>query len=384
MPDTPIYAITYPASTALVTDGASAMQTISTDVETALNTQAGSNDGRNYLDNPRFAVNFRNSQTITAGTQGYIADRWIWNVANATSTFTRTTIPIGTTGLDTTIAFGMSANTTTSTLTTAAVYFQQILDGGVEKFGGDTLVLSFYAKASSGTPKVGARLVQNFGTGGAPSAEVALAIQTATISTSWARYSLTFTLASVAGKTLGTNADDGLRLELWTSGGSATVASAVGNQQGFTIEVTGIQLEQNYRTPFEYRYDWNDALRCQRYFQTSYQDSIWLLAGGAGAASGVGKVQITTTTTGANVVYYSHRFTIAMPRVPTFRFYTQSTGLVGSWDYDRSGASGTVTIAPSSPSGAMPNGILAVTGSLGVAWSAATIQGHYTASIDGW
>lgn len=382
MPDTPIYAITYPASSALVTDGASAMQTISTDVEAALNAQSATNDGRNWIDNPQFTVNFRNAQTITAGTLGYVADRWIWEVANATSAFSRTTIALGTAGLDPSIVRGMSANTTVSGLTTSLVWMEQPIDG-VERLSNRTVVLSFYAKAASGTPKIGARLVQNFGTGGSPSAEVALAVQTATLSTSWVRYSFTFTLASVSGKTLGTNNDDATRVEIIFSGGSGTIGSGVGNQIN-TLEVTGVQLEVSYLTPFELRYEWIDNLRCQRFFTTSYQDSIWLLAGGAGAAGQNGKVAVSGSTGASGGMYYTFKFPVIMQRTPSLRFYTVTTGALGSWDYSRSGASGLITMT-TAVNGLSPLGFIAVNSStLGANWVVAELQGQWAASIDGW
>ena len=382
MPDTPIYALTYPAVTGLVTDGATNMQTICTDVETALNTQTATNDGRNWVDNPQFVVNYRNGQTITAGAYGYVADRWLWEVANATSTFARTTIALGTAGLDPSIVRGMSANTTVSTLTTSLVHMEQLLDG-VERLSNRTVVLSFYAKAATGTPKIGARLVQNFGTGGSPSAEVALAVQTATLTTGWVRYSFTFTLASVAGKTLGTGNDDHTRIEIIFSGGSGTIGSAVGNQVN-TLEVTGVQLEVSFLTPFEFRYEWVDNLRCQRFFTTSYQDSIWVLAGGAGAASQNGKVEFSGTTNGGNAMYYTYKFPVIMQRTPTMRFYVQTTGALGSWDYARSGATGVIAVGTAA-NGLSPLGFILVnSASLGATWVAAQYTGQWAASIDGW
>lgn len=382
MPTTSVYGITYPASTDLVTDGASQMGTISTGFDTAIQKAVSTNDGRNWVDNPEFEINYRNSQTITASTTGYIADRWIWQVASATATFSRSTLSLGTTGLDSSLTRGATVQTTVSSLAAASVYFQQLIDA-VERLANRTVILSFYAKAATGTPNIGARLVQNFGTGGAPSAEVATALQTKVLSTSWVRYSMTFTLPSVSGKTLGTNNDDATRIEIWTSGGSGSAGSAVGHQLN-TIDITGIQLETDYLTNYELRYDWVDAGRCSRFFQTSYQDSIWLLAGGAGAAGQNGKVELSASTNAGNATYYTFKFPIQMQRTPTMRFYTQVAGTLGSWDYARSAASGTITVGTAA-NGLSPLGFILVnSASLGAAWVPVQLTGQWAASIDGW
>ena len=78
---------------------------------------------------------------------------------------------------------------------------QQIED--VRRLAGKTVTVSFWAVAGAGTPKLGVSLNQIFGTGGSPSAYVPTAGQAVTLTTSLARYALTFTLPSVAGKTLG-------------------------------------------------------------------------------------------------------------------------------------------------------------------------------------
>jgi len=384
MPDTPIYAITYPASTGLVTDGASNMQTISTDVETALNRQAATNDGRNWLDNPQFSINYRNAQTITAATNGYLADRWLWSVlTGATATFSRSTIALATAGLDASITRGATINTTASAGTAAGVYVYQSIDA-VERLSGRTVVVSFYAKASVNATKVGVRLVQSFGTGGTPSANVDTAMQNATLTTSWARYSLTFTLGSVNGKTLGTNNDDATRLELWTSGGSGTAGSGVGHQIA-TVDITGLQAEIDYLTPWELRYDWLDTARCSRFFQTSYPDSVWLLLGGAGAAGQNGKVEHSATTNGGNACYYTFKFPIQMQRTPTMRFYTQTAGLLGSWEYSRNTVATTAIAVGTATNGLSPLGFILVNStSLGAVWVPVQMTGQWAASIDGW
>lgn len=258
MPDTPIYGITYPANTALVTDGATAMQTISTDVELAVQAQQLSTSvtGRNLAENPFF------SQTQRPTTATSIADFWSYHVdAIAGVTNTRSNIvPVAG------IPEFVTAQMQTAVASNAAginryVAIQQTVPN-VRATSNGTVVVSFYAKAGSGTPKIGCNVTQTFGTGGVPSADVVVNGQSATISTTWARYSFTFTTASVVGKTFGSNDDDGLIVRIWHSAGSNfnTPSGSVGLQTA-TIDVSGVQVERTFITPLEYRQPDTDFLK---------------------------------------------------------------------------------------------------------------------------
>jgi hypothetical protein len=63
-------------------------------------------------------------------------------------------------------------------------------------------------------------LDQDFGTGGSPSAYVSGTGQTVTLTGSFAPFALTFAVPSISGKTLGTNGNDLLAVNIWTSAGS--------------------------------------------------------------------------------------------------------------------------------------------------------------------
>lgn len=82
----------------------------------------------------------------------------------------------------------------------------------VGKYAGEKVIASAYLKADSART-VNVNLIQHFGTGGLPSAEVNAATEAWAVTTSWTRFDVSATLASVAGKTLGGNNDDGLIFE---------------------------------------------------------------------------------------------------------------------------------------------------------------------------
>ena len=84
---------------------------------------------------------------------------------------------------------------------------------GVEQFSGEQVTLSFYCRVTSGTASLDTQLRQFFGSGGSPSGNVDSSAETHSITTTWTRFTQTVTLASVSGKTLGSNGDDALRVQ---------------------------------------------------------------------------------------------------------------------------------------------------------------------------
>lgn len=79
--------------------------------------------------------------------------------------------------------------TTGQTAANSATAIWQRIES-VRTFAGQTATISFWAKANTGTPKIGVGLVQNFGSGGSPSSQVYTFGTSPTISTSWVRYFL--------------------------------------------------------------------------------------------------------------------------------------------------------------------------------------------------
>jgi hypothetical protein len=132
---------------------------------------------------------------------------------------------------------------------------------------GQTVCLSFYA---TNFGLVGASLVQNFGTGGSPSAAVATSL--GTISTFPAsRSQASVTLPSVQSKNFGTNNDSYLELRIFfTAGTSSGFYAESGNLdiQYNNVSITGVQLERgSVPTTYDKRPPQTELALCQRYFQ---------------------------------------------------------------------------------------------------------------------
>ena len=126
----------------------------------------------------------------------------------------------------------------------------------VTRFDGQTVTLSFYAKANA-SKDVEFRFTQDFGTGGSPSARVDL-FETVTIGTTWQRYTITKTLGSLAGKTLGTNGPHTSYFRIVFEFQPTTT---------FTFDLALVQLEYgDVATPFEHRSYGEELSACQRYY----------------------------------------------------------------------------------------------------------------------
>lgn len=126
----------------------------------------------------------------------------------------------------------------------------------ITRFDGQTITLSFYAKADAAMD-IDVRLIQDFGTGGSPSSDVTLT-ETVSIGTSWTRYTVTKTLGSLSGKTLGS---DGVHTSFLSLNIEFQPTST------FTFDATLFQLEYgDTATPFEHRSYGDELARCQRYY----------------------------------------------------------------------------------------------------------------------
>jgi hypothetical protein len=222
--------------------------------------------GKNKIINGDFFVNQRGFTSESNGTN-YVADRWKY-AASTTGTasinvFTPGTAPVA--GYEGKNYLRMVTSGQSGT-TAQAQFATRVED--VRTFAGQTTTLSFWAKASSGTPYVAADFLQLFGTGGS-SAVVGTGQKTA-ITTSWARYSFIFAIDSVAGKTISTSNDSSVQIEIWTSAGSDYNArTASMGIQSATIEIWGVQWEAgSVATAFQTATGTiqGELAACQRYY----------------------------------------------------------------------------------------------------------------------
>jgi hypothetical protein len=261
---TPNYGWTVPTSSDLVKNGATAIETLGDSVDDSLWTSGFGQAGKNKIINGDFGIWQRGTSLSLAG---YLADRFqsvitTTTIVQSQQAFTVGTAPVA--GYEGQYFFRM-VTTSGGTAGSRALVQQPIED--VRNFAGRTATVSFWAKTASGTPKIGVELAQVFGSGGS-SAVTGIGATAVTLSTSWTRYSVTASVPSISGKTIGTGSS--LNLVLWTDAGSdfAARASSIGNQSA-TFDIWGVQVEAGSKaTPFQTATGNlpSELQACQRYY----------------------------------------------------------------------------------------------------------------------
>jgi hypothetical protein len=262
----PQYSWPEPDNSSLVKNGAQDIRALGDAIDTSVWNVGYGQASKNKFINGNFAINQRSFTSQVNGTGTFGFDRWKMNGIDGTTTFSAQTFTPGTAP----VAGYESTNylrivTTSQTATNAeSDFFQAIED--VRTFAGQTTTISFWAKANSGTPKMAVELRQNFGSGG--SSVVSTPVGFVTISTSWARYSLTVNVPSVSGKTIG--AGSAINVVLFVSAGTDlnTRASSIGIQSN-TFETWGLQVEYGSKaTPFQTATGTiqGELAACQRYY----------------------------------------------------------------------------------------------------------------------
>ena len=287
--------------------------------------------GKNKIINGDFRINQRGFTSATAN-QTYTFDRWVLACSAGVITLTPQTFTAGTApvaGYEGT-NFIRSVTTVVSTSNDVALLQQRIED--VRTFAGQTMTLSFWAKAASGTPKIQPTIEQNFGTGG--SATVITIGTAVTLSTSWARYTATFSVPSISGKTIGTSSS--LYIDLGLTIGTAQTAYGTIGTQAATIDIWGVQAENgSTATAFQTATGTiqGELAACQRYY---------IRFGGGSAYENIGAGNTVSSTSG----YAAVKLPVTLRSVPSSIEY--STLYFGPYGAAGGGAVTALTIAANS------------------------------------
>ena len=254
--------------------------------------------GKNKIINGDFRINQRGFTTISAsGAYGF--DRWQLGLSGATGTMTAETFTPGAAP----VAGYEGINFARVTITTGndfARINQSIED--VRTFAGQTATISFWAKGTNPTTAGNLKvdLEQNFGSGGSPSATVVVTEQTFVLTANWTRYSLTFNVPSISGKTIGTNANSSY-LGIRIGQGSSISTDA------WTLDIWGVQAEAgSVATAFQTATGTiqGELAACQRYYyQLGYLDIPAAYAGSTTSTTCIVRfpVQMRTAPTGITV-----------------------------------------------------------------------------------
>jgi hypothetical protein len=255
--------------------------------------------GKNKVINGDFGIWQRGTSfTNPVSDTGFTADRWypVWNGTGATRTLSRQTFTPGAAPVagyegQSFLRYDVSVAGTGNTYNYITTSIED-----VRTLAGQTVTVSFWAKASAATSVQNVQIDQNFGSGGSSINYNALSsgVTSFSLTTSWQRFSVTATLASISGKTIGTGSY--LRAFLALPAGVT-----------FTIDVWGVQIEAGSVTSaFQTATgtQQGELAACQRYYQRPSNTSAYALYGYGTARS----------TTQANIFI---QFPVPMRIAPT-------------------------------------------------------------------
>jgi hypothetical protein len=218
----------------------------------------------------------------------YGADRWFHGRVGTTHTATREPFALGQTDVPgEPTYYCRTVVISEEGAGNYAVLIQPIED--VRTFAGQQVTLSFWAKADA-TKNIAINMVQIFGTGGSPSANVGISGTKVSIGTTFQKVTVTATLPSISGKTLGTDSNSRLAVYIWFDAGSTWNGDtdSLGQQSG-TFDIAQVQIEPGpVATPFEQRPIGTELALCQRYYQP-FSDYGFVVANG----SNTGNVQFS-------------------------------------------------------------------------------------------
>jgi len=215
---------------------------------------------RNAIINGDFRIWQRGTSFSSPANGTFVSDRWVafFDGTGATRTFSQQPHTLGAAPVSGYegqffLRYNQSVAGTGGTFNE---YNQKIEN--VRTFAGQTVTVSFWAKAASTTVLPSLILRQEFGTGGSPSTSVNTTVASSiSVGTSWTRFTYTTTLPSLSGKTIGTSGTDNL-----------TFILALPLNSTFTVDIWGVQVEQGtVATPFERRPIGTELSLCQRYYE---------------------------------------------------------------------------------------------------------------------
>ena len=277
---------------------------------------------KNRIINGGMAIWQRGTTLSTNNSQGYYIDRmWGFSGSSTAATFTQ----ISSTGLDG-FPYATRAQRTAGNTGTGGLYCGQIIESNnLQDLQGQSVTISFWARAGanySATSNIltiylrtGTTADQGLNTlisGWAGAVDQTSAI---TLTTSWQKFSATFTVAS--------NAQEITPFLFASATGTA------GANDYF--DVTGVQLEKgSTATSFDYRPYGTELALCQRYYVKTYNQSVV-----PGAVSSQGALFNYRSGT---EVGFTFQFPVNMRTQPSTTLYSPNTGTaakvqVGSTDF---------------------------------------------------
>jgi hypothetical protein len=209
---------------------------------------------KNLIINGRF--DFWQRGTSFTGTE-YTADRWQQSLSGGTATVSRQAFTLGQTEVPGNPTYYLQQSCSVGNGNCGID--QKIED--VRTGAGGPVTISFWAKGTN--PGIGywsMQLWQRFGSGGSPSGTVQNNKQL-TVTSDWKKYSFTYELASISGKTLGTANNSNLNLIIRQNESDSSTSA-------WELNIANVQVEFGKNaTEFEHRSYGEELALCQRYYE---------------------------------------------------------------------------------------------------------------------
>ena len=215
---------------------------------------------KNLIINGRFDF-WQRGTSFTGGE--FTADRWQQALSGGTATVSRQAFTLGQTEVPGNPVYYVRKSCSVGNSNCGIN--QPIED--VRTGAGGPVTVSFWAKGTN-PPGYGywaMQLWQRFGTGGSPSAHVQNNKEL-TVTSNWKKYTFTYELASISGKTLGNNDDSKLDLIIRQH-------VSDNNTGAWELNIANVQVELGRNaTDFEHRSYGEELALCQRYYWQITQD----------------------------------------------------------------------------------------------------------------
>jgi hypothetical protein len=251
---------------------------------TGLSYQSNFAAAKNKIINGDFSIFQRStSATISADATYYAPDRWksYYGSGGTTVTWSRQTFTPGAApvaGYEGQYFSRISAASSFSSSGEIGMY--QPIEN-VQTLAGQQITVSFWAKADSARTST-IYIAQNFGSGG--SAPVSTLTSQA-LTTSWVRYSLTVTLGSISGKTIGTSSS--LSVGLFYTAGNATGAPVM-DVWGFQVEAGSVATAFQTATGTIQ----GELAAAQRYYYRTTSNSFEFFGQGSASSTTAAIIQV--------------------------------------------------------------------------------------------
>ena len=324
----------------------------------------------NAIINGGFDIWQRGTSGFTGTSYNYGADRWLMVRAGFAAGMTVSRQAAGLTGFDYCLRLQRSSgNTGTGDIN----IFQAFESVDSVPFAGKTVTLSFYARAGANYSAPGSVLISTIHRGtGIDQAATNMSyawtggvgtVQSNTITTSWARYTQTFTIPSNA-------------TQLGVAFSSGALAGTAGAAD--FVEITGVQFEAGaVATPFRRNTPSIQAelAACQRYYEKSYNPEV-----APGTNTNNGSVYQGVSSDQYGSATYTINFQVTKRVTPSLAVWS-TPGVAGVWTYHRSGVGDTNAVVNWTGGWPGAHGGMAYLG-VGAAHVTCSIIGQWAASAE--